>query len=378
MSVRVRHGGRRGFTLVEMTLTMIVGGLVLIGVMGLFSAARSVERVFGSRFEHSTELNITQRTIRRAMLSLQIREDRRESQDERDAEQGELGRARMILESDPTYTEITSGFVPQRFELVLFTPPIAPSFMSSAATWARLEERDEESLDFSGVESNDGLVRCVFELRPDGEREAIMSALGIIPEDPILAKRREQEAQGLVDADTLSKKGWTLWYRPILTNEARYLTDGGTPVADTIGTEDEIRMRLAGAIRLTRNIDVCEWRIFKSDEKVLEFSGLSVSDIPAYIEFEMALTNGQYATWMFEIDWAMGDDPLELADSESGGAGGSGDGADGENGNGGANGSGGGGAGSGGSGSGGGSGGGGGIRGGGQNSGTRNTLGNDQ
>lgn len=343
---------------------MVIAGLVLVGVLGLFSAARSVERVFGSRFEHATELNITQRTIRRAMLSLQIREDRRDSEDERAAAQGELGRSRMILEPDPTLGELPSGFEPQRFEVVLFAPPIAPDFMSSAATWARLSERDEESLDFSSVESNDGLVRCVFELRPDGERERIMSALGIIPEDPVLAKRREQESQGLVDADTVSRRGWTLWYRPILTDEAEYLSNGGSPVADSVGTQDEIRMRLGGAIRLARNIDVCEWRIFKGDEKVTEYSGLSVSDIPAYIEFELALTNGQYATWMFEVDWAMGDDPLELA----------GGGTDGEDGDGGA--------GEGGGGGGavddGGNGGGGGFRGGGQNSGTRNNLGNDQ
>ncbi len=374
MTGRAGHRGRRGFTLVEMTLTLVVAGLVLAGVIGLFAAARSVERVFGSRFEHATELNITQRTIRRAMLSLQIREDRRESEDERDAAQGELGRSRMILEPDPVFAgiDLAGGFAPQRFELVLFAPPIAPDFMSSAATWARLSERDEESLDFSSVESNDGLVRCVFELRPDGEREAIMSALGIIPEDPVLAARREKEAQGLVDADTLSRKGWTLWYRPILTAEAQYLTDGGAPLADNAGTEDEIRMRLGGAIRLVRNVEVCEWRIFKGDVKVTEYTGLSVSDIPAYIEFEMALTNGQYATWMFEIDWAMGDDPLELAGGADGAEGeGEGDGTGGENGgqNGGGNGGGAGGSGSGGS---------GGIRGGGQNSGTRNNLGNDQ
>lgn len=328
-----RHQSRtntRGFTLVELTLAIVVGSMVLLGVAGVFAAARNMDRIFGDQYNNTTELHIAQMTIRRTLLTLQVEEDRRQSPsdsagvDTSDATPIE-DRPRIILEPDPAYADLSGQWQPQRFEVVVSTPPIALNLATKAAAWARINDRDEDSLDFSSEDASGGVLRSVFELRPDGQRERIMRGVGIMDPDP---KADQVESQIIQEQPT----GWTLWWRPILRTEAQFLRAGGLPLADAMGTQDEIRFRLAGAIPLATNIDVCSWTVYKSDEKVTDYQAQSMSDLPAYAEFELMLTNGKYASWMFEIDWVLGDDPLNIIedDSASGSSGdGSGDDADG-------------------------------------------------
>ena len=306
----------RGFTLVEMTLAIVVGALVLLGVSGVFAAARSMDRIFGDQYEHSTQLHIAQMTIRRAMLSLLVLEDQRQSPSSTQSESTQIAnqipdRSRLILETDPVYASIPGPWQPQRFEVVLSTPPIALDMATKAAAWARITDRDEDSLDFSSSDASSGVLRSVFELRPDETREQIMRRAGIM--DPDL-----QADQRLETLET-APAGWTLWWRPILRTESEFLRNGGTPLADSVGTQEEIRFRLAGAIPLVKNIDICSWTIYKSDLKVTEYETLEMSGLPAYAEFELLLLNGQYATWMFEVDWVLGDDPLDQVDDDADG-----------------------------------------------------------
>ncbi|MCF6277589.1 MAG: hypothetical protein L3J16_02425, partial [Anaerolineales bacterium] len=120
-----------------------------------------------------------------------------------------------------------------------------------------------------------------------------------------LRAKEARNAPKLVAAITVAKgitpppPGWTLWWRPILLTESQFLRNGGSPLTDTAGTAGEIRYRLAGAIPLVKNIDVCSWTIYKSDTKVTDYQALSMSDLPAYAELELLLTSGQYANWMF-------------------------------------------------------------------------------
>jgi len=318
---------RQGFTLVELTLTMVVGSLVILGVLGIFGATRSMERVFSARFEHATELSITQRTMRRAMLSLHVQEDAAASPASANGDGvssvGASERAHIILEPTPHFDPIGDAWHPQRFEVVLGAAPIALDTMSSVALWARADDEDEDTLDFSGISGLGGTMRSVFELRPHGSRERIMESLGILPEgttldtldDPLNGTRDDSRDR------TTRPVRWTLWWRPIPNRESAALRDGGPVLADDRGTDEQIRERLAGAIRLAQNIEACKWRVFYGDEKVEEYAALYQRDLAAYIEFEILLTNGQYATWMFEIDWSVGDDPLDTSDTGSGGPG---------------------------------------------------------
>ncbi|MBL4809245.1 MAG: prepilin-type N-terminal cleavage/methylation domain-containing protein [Phycisphaerales bacterium] len=304
----------RGFTLVEMTLAIVVGALVLLGVSGVFAATRNMDRIFGDRYKHSTQLHITQMTIRKTMLSLLILEDQRQAQNTTQTGDDQIenqipARSRIILETDPVYASIPGQWQPQRFEVVVSTPPIALNMATKAAAWARINDRDENSLDFSSSDASSGVLRAVFELRPDGSRERIMRQAGIMDPDP-----RADEKYALIDS---TPAGWTLWWRPILRTESEFLRSGGAPLADSAGTQKEIRFRLAGAIPLVQNIELCSWTIYKSDQKINEYDALEMSGLPAYAEFELLLLNGQYASWMFEIDWVLGDDPLDMVNDDA-------------------------------------------------------------
>jgi len=308
-----RHQSR-GFTLVELTLAIVVGSLVLLGVSGVFAAARNMERIFGVQYNASTQLHITQMTIRRAMLTLQIEADQRQIAPD-DTNTDENGnsipedRPRIILETDPAYASHPGQWQPQRFEVVLSTPPIALNMATKAAAWARINDRDEDSLDFSSEDASGGVMRSVFELRPDGIRERLMRQVGILDPDPN-ADQKSLLAE-------MTPTGWTLWWRPILHTESNFLKNGGSPLPDSAGTAEEIRYRLAGAIPLVKNIELCSWTVYKSDEKVSAYRALSMSQLPAYAEFELLLTNGQYASWMFEVDWVLGDDPLDISEDDA-------------------------------------------------------------
>jgi len=317
----------RAFTLVELTLAIVVGSLVLLGVSGVFAATRNMDRIFGSQYNTSTQLHITQLTIRKALLSLQISQDQRIIPGvEEDPAEGEFdgpaSRSRIILQPDPIYQSLQSAqsmprnWTPQRFEVVLSSPPIALNMATKAASWARITDRDEDSLDFSSTDASGGIIRSVFELRPDGSREQIMRGVGIMDPDP-KADEQSRFANSTPNS-TPTPTGWTLWWRPVLNTESNFLRDGGIPLRDSAGTEDEIRFRLAGAIPLIKDIQLCSWTIYKSDVKVDEYEALSMSELPAYAEFEILLNNGQYASWMFEVDWTVGDDPLELAEENNG------------------------------------------------------------
>ncbi|MBO6512584.1 MAG: type II secretion system protein [Phycisphaerales bacterium] len=329
----------RAFTLVELTLAIVVASLVMLGVTGVFAAARSMDRIFSNQYENSTQLNIAQMTIRRALLSLQIEEDQRvnpnDSAGVNTEAAGEIEpRPRIILETDPIFDNYPGEWKPQRLEVVLSAPPIALNMATKAAAWARINDRDADSLDFSSTDASGGILRSVFELRPDGSREAIMRRVGIMDPDQEADERYLQSLQALQSGRAV--EGWTLWWRPILYTESLYLRDGGIPLEDTAGTEDEIRFRLAGAIPLVSDIDLCSWTVYKSDEKINEYEALSMSSLPAYAEFELLLNSDQYATWMFEIDWVLGEDPLELSEDDDAAAV-NGEDADGNNGAGGGN-----------------------------------------
>ena len=335
------RAGARGFTLIELVLAMVLGSMILAGSIGVFSAMRSMETSFAARFERTNELQITQIIMTRSMLGLQMQETERstvtrsntstDSVAEQEAEEPE-SRARIILETDTSIYPDSTQWTPQRFELVTATPPVPIGLASQAAGWY-VEQDRVDSLDFSASDGSQGAVRGVYELRPAGQREAIMLKLGLIAPGEFDTPTNENELYAFTNASyqialnptesgLQSSPNWTLWWRPILYYEGRQLLEGQGPSPDTLGTSEEIRARLAGAVPLMHGIERCNWEIYKGDEYVQLFSALEMKDLPAYAQFEVILTNGQYASWMFEVDWVLGDDPSTTA------SGGSGDGED--------------------------------------------------
>ncbi len=321
-----RTPSHRGFTLVEMALASVIGAAVLLGCFSVFAASSRMDRAFNNRFERSNDLHITQMTMRRAFLALQMEENqapaRGSSSQNADAAENEADtedatRARMILDLDGSAGRDASGWTPQRFELVLATPPIAMNLAAQAGGWIQIAQQNG-SLDFSSPDGSGGVMRSVFELRPTNTREEIMLRTGLIDSAAYASMtgidpRFESQTQD----PSKPAEGWTLWWRPILGAEAAELQAGFPPYMDAQGTTEQIRTRLAGAIPVARGIQRARWQIYKGDEMVDVFAASTMSDLPAYAVFELQMLTGQYATWMFEIDWVLGEDPAADAGAGS-------------------------------------------------------------
>jgi len=321
-----RRSERGGFTLIELTLAMVLGSMVLMGTLGVFMAMRNMENTFSARFERTSEMDITHTVMSRAMLSLQMEEPQNNpvtraststqsgGLDENDPASEPPHRPRMILETDPSAVPDSSGWSPQRFELVTALPPVPAGMATQAAGWY-LAQSQSDSLDFSAMDGSQGAVRGVFELRQTGQREKIMQQLGLLDaRDPILGDSGEQQPTQEPSGFNEIKPSWTLWWRPILTHESEQFLAGASPMSDSVGAPDDIRARLAGAVPIMRGIERCRWQLFKGDEYVDAYSGLTMGDLPAYAQFEVFLNDSQYASWMFEVDWVLGDDP-SIADA---------------------------------------------------------------
>jgi Tfp pilus assembly protein PilV len=324
------HAAARGFTLLETVLAMVLGAMVLAGTLGVFLGLRNMESTFSARYERTSELDITHTIITRAMLSLLMEEPlanavTRTTNGAEPAQSTEPEpRFRMILEADPGVSPDLTGWRPQRFEIVNATPPAPSGLATQSASWFVAQDQPD-SVDFSAMDGSQGTVRGVFEMRPAGSRERVMYQLGLIKDgDPALRDMKKPSlnsnsgpnsgsGSGSALTQNAPKPDWTLWWRPILTFESDQLSAGAQPFSDTQGTPEEIRARLAGAIPLMRHIERCTWELFKADQFVSTFAGLTMSDLPAYAQFEVILTNSQYASWMFEVDWVLGDDPSVVA-----------------------------------------------------------------
>lgn len=78
-------------------------------------------------------------------------------------------------------------------------------------------------------------------------------------------------------------------------------------------------------IVVARGLEAVRWKAFHERERKELFSATWANDLPAYIEMEVRTMSGQYANWMFEVDWSLGPEPGEApATTARGGGGGAG------------------------------------------------------
>lgn len=285
----------RGFTIIETVLAVVVGGLVIMGCVSVFLAANRAERAFSSRFERTNELWTTQLAVRRTFLQLLMEE---QTATPAAATTTPAARPRVILQTDLAAPADEFGWRPQRLEVSVARSPVPAIVGSQVGAWL-VEADRSNSLDFSGNELSSGAIRGVYELRPAGTRELIMSKLGLAEYDPKLEERMA----------TNPPPGWTLWWRPILSGELADLNAGVPTPPDNQGGSEIIQTRLAGAIMILSGIESLTWQIFKGDQRLLEYAGSTIPDLPAFAEVEIVLNGGRYANWMFEIGWATGEDP---------------------------------------------------------------------
>jgi len=302
---------RRGFTMLEMMLALTIGALAMLLAGGIFFSVNRVDSSSERSHRVRTESYITQTVMRESFMSLMMVHGNAQD-DENPPDPATMGRARVILEPDDA-----TGNRFQRLEVVLRSTPIPGVLQGPAARLAFLAE-DAASLNFASADGAGGSARCVFELRPDGERERVMHELGI--DNPMT------DLRGLPDPAQLamlpeSERGWSLWWRRMTADESELLDDGYLPWEDGLLDSDSEARRLASSVRLASGLRDCRWKIFHRGERKAEYVGWTNGDLPAYAEIEMNDGGAEYASWMFEIGWAYGEpEDIVLADGAAGDA----------------------------------------------------------
>lgn len=293
---------RRGFTMLEMVLATVIAAVVLLAVGGIFGAVAVSDRASEAALARSSEFAMTQGAARRTFLRLVVAANREVAEDE------VLPRPRLALGPDPAARGAP------RFEVVVSRPPVSGALATSAAEWA-FASQDDASLNFVSSDGSGGQERGVFELRPDGSRERVMTRLGLespwwdAPSDvEVDARGMEIHPAAFTGAkgtpvDTREGTTWTLWYRRMTAEEIAILDMGSDPWPDGF-QDDEIEVRrLAGAVRLATGLTEARWRVFKGDEWVTDYTALMVQDLPAFIQLRARAENGTFAEWLFEIGW---------------------------------------------------------------------------
>lgn len=303
--------------MLELTLAAMLGSVVLLAALGVFSALDRGDRVLAVRAEQSTGLELASLAIENAVGTLVMdgggQPKSASKPDPKLAATGSAGatesepsaaaRARFLLEADatpglPLMPEAAvmgtagaaailpgTGSPPQRLELVLARHPTP------------IETRSSDLLTVAGP---GGSGRGA---RGEGQPMAVRGAFEVRP-----------EARKTKDGPTT----WTLWWRPI----ERRVDDSG---AEVYAGVDEL------AVPLARGLVSCRWSVFYEEAWATAHSTGAVLDLPAYVKLQVATSAGLEADWLFEVGWTIGPEfkpPLKTEDGElvedgegSGGAG---------------------------------------------------------
>lgn len=313
---------RRGFTMLETVLAIVIGSAVLLSAMGLFSLMGRSETVLDRQFHQSRQLGTLQIVLRRTFNSLLMSEDNTEGLAPTDQETREqLGTGEIVETKDPAWDEDgnrprvlleydnsadlreMSSLVPaipgdpmgapQRLELVLPRSPIPASLRVPVRGWAAQGVDLEAGREVYGIS---GSVRGVFELRPDGSREKFLRDMGMTPADGERVRRRDEHP------------GWTLWWRPVFPDEVARLQ------MQLPETSDDMLRAATEGYPLVRGIKRCRILVFDNAYRKPVYAARTASDLPAYVEFEIETWTGLYSNWMFEVGWLNGPDPTILED----------------------------------------------------------------
>ncbi|MEO1007293.1 MAG: prepilin-type N-terminal cleavage/methylation domain-containing protein [Planctomycetota bacterium] len=322
---------RAGFTLIEVSLAVMVGAVILAAAVGMFTTMERADAIATVRAEETFHLERMQRVATQAMGSLLIAT--REEADEAAEAEAEAGQAasqtdgqpggqadvlddgldedgqpldddeesmirpRVLLERDPVLAgrpmtrRVRIGHqglgpaesaMAQRLELTLSAPPVQQSIEDMERRWD-LALLGARPLDAGDNIDDLGAIRGAFVLRD----ERRVNELGL----PV----------------------FSMWWRPVAA-----------------GLEADPRLAYAvdpaavdGAVLLVENLVWARWRFYKQGGWREEFDAYGEIDLAAYAELELTTTQNQTVAWIFELAWTLGLDP----DAEDEGEG---DGADGE------------------------------------------------
>ncbi len=290
MIVTRSTGPGRGFTVLETVMAAVIGSMVVLVCVSMFSTLEASNVRMERRFRHSADLARTRVVVARLLDSLLMSTEPQSTAGANRESSRPLPPARFSLKPDESAliqrqvrlaqiagagaggAEILS---PQRFEMVTARAPVPPGFVSALdPTVAQASEQAEAERSAPGSASwpMAAPMRSVLELRPDG---ATRRAPGARVED---------------------EGGWTLWWRPLPLPEA---ANGFDPRG--VDPTDDV-----SAVPLISGLTSCSWTVFRDRERMKEAEGIWAVDLPAYVELELSTGSGLSVNWMFEVGWGNG------------------------------------------------------------------------
>lgn len=303
---------RRGFTLIELTMALVMGMVVLVAAMGMFHTMERADAIAEVRAEEHAQLQRTQRVVARAMGSLLImsRRDHQTAQAALDALADQLTdrdttpagegqgqsasrdltikpsvyRPRVRLEPDsrlaetPMIRRVRIGEQglgppvstrPQRLELALSAPPVLPTYLDVQRRW-RIAQLGLAPIGEGSQADAQGAVRGAFVFRDE---------------------RR---------TNNLGLRVFSLWWQPVSAD---------AQVADAIESVGVDPALVEGAVMLMDSVVWARWRFFKQGEWREDFEVLGELDLAAYAELELTTSQNHTVAWLFELAWTVGTDP---------------------------------------------------------------------
>ncbi len=318
---------RPGFTLIELSMAMVIGMIVVFAAISMFQTIQRADIIADVRAEEISQLRRTQAVVSRAMGSLLVMSRDEQTQatqarERRDTAEGQLlageeiggsqggdgegisgsdfldaldeiaesYRARLVLEPDPRFEGITmvrqvrigetalgqpEATVPQRMEVALSAPCVIPSFEDVRRRY-RIAQLGLETIDVGSAIDEVGAVRGAFVFRDE---------------------RRVND---------LGLRLFSFWWHPVAGDsiDAMVFEDAGLDPA-----------MIDGAVQLMDEVVWGRWRFYKEGEWREEFQVLGELDLAAYGELELTTSQNHTVSWLFELAWTVGVDPDEESDA---------------------------------------------------------------
>ncbi|UYV13559.1 MAG: prepilin-type N-terminal cleavage/methylation domain-containing protein [Phycisphaera sp.] len=316
---------RQGFTLIELTMAIVIGSIILFAAMGMFQTMERADSIADVRAEENSQLQRTQRVASRAMGSLLVmsRQDQQTASAARTAqEQAEqavadgrgLGggqdeaseqetldgladtvrqfRPRVLLEPDPRLQGVQmvrrvrigdeglgapESTTPQRLELALSAPCVIPSYADEQRRLA-IARLGLRPIEIGSSVDEEGAVRGAFVFRD----ERRVNQLGL--------------------------RVFSFWWLPIA---------GDADDAEAIEAEQLDPAIIDGAVMLMDSVVWARWRFFKEAQWRDEFQVLGELDLAAYGELEMTTSQNVTVSWLFELAWTIGTDSDDEGDGDA-------------------------------------------------------------
>lgn len=325
------HRALRAFTLLEIMLAIVIGGMVLTTALATFALLQRADRHNEARLDTARELSGAHRAVELTLRSMIMSNSRppapppsttpgaaptREPAPSAEPEEPtEFERPRVILSAqgenrvmlwrDADGREVQLR--PQRFELTVERPPVFAQPLAGETfqpivhrMYASRRERDraqrrEERADERRTEEGEQDTGTFDETEPaiaPGVRGVF--ELTWEPDEPRRGAAPDPEGGA-----------WALWWRTLPP-----LAD--TPDAErTEGLSDEEidRNPMYRPVLLASGLRWCRWEAVRTGETLREFQSTWWEDLPAYVTLEMQTVTGKWSKWMFEVQGTRGAEP---------------------------------------------------------------------